>query len=503
MTTNLPISRLINVAVSLTPQGAQFPNVSTLLVLGTSTVIDTVTRMRTYATLASVAADFGTSVEEYSAASAWFGQSPQPTSLNIGRWVNSASKGQLLCGSLSTANTLITAWNSITNATFNLAVDGGGASNVASATFVGQTTLAGIAGVIQTAIQGLGGSYAAVTCVYDSVRNRFVFTSGTTGTSSAVAFLTAGTGGTDISNQLAGRSTSTGAYVAPGLASETALAATTLFDNQFPGQWYGLHIPDAIDTDHVAVGSYIEGSTTNSPHFYFVNTNEVQVLATGDTTHIGYLLQQLLLTHTAWQYSSQSNFAIDSFAARILTTNWLGQNTAISLMYKQEPGITPETLNVTQVNALESYNGNVYVSYANGTAIIETGITPSGQFVDTVIGIDWLRGYLQTNVYNVLFTSPTKVPQTDAGVTSLLAACEASCNQGVINGLGAPGVWNSGGFGQLSSGQYLDKGYYVYAPPVATQTQASRQARQSPPIQIAFKLAGAIHDVSITVNVNQ
>lgn len=503
MTQNLPVSRLVNVAVNLTPQGAQFPNISTLLVLGISTVIDTVTRMRTYGSLQAVATDFGTNAEEYAAAASWFGQSPQPTSLNIGRWVKTASAGQLLGAGLSAANSLLSAWAGISNGSFKVAVDGGSITNIPTLNFTAQVTFQGIANQIQTAMQGIGGAFAATTCIYDSVRNRFVFTSGTTGTSSTVSFLTAGTGGTDISAMLAGLSTSAGAFVAPGLAAETALAAVVLFDNQFPGQWYGLHILDALDTDHVAVSSYIEGSTSNSPHFYFINTNETQLLATGDTTHIGFLLQQLLVTHTAWQYSSQSSYAIDSFAARILITNWLGQNTAITLMYKQEPGIVPENLTVTQVNALESYSGNVYVSYANGTAIIETGITPSGQFVDTVIGIDWLRGYLQTNVYNVLLTTSTKVPQTDAGVTSLIAACEASLNQAVINGLLAPGPWNSGGFGQLAPGQYLDKGYYVFAPPIATQPLAARQVRQSPPIQIAAKLAGAIHDVSITVNVNQ
>src|SRR5579872_3472426 len=101
MTINLPVSRLVNVGVIITPQGAQGPALNTGLVLGTSKVIDTVTRMRTYATLAAVAADFGKSVEEYLAAQAWFGQSPQPTSLNIGRWAKTASNGQLIGGPLT------------------------------------------------------------------------------------------------------------------------------------------------------------------------------------------------------------------------------------------------------------------------------------------------------------------------------------------------------------------------------------------------------------------
>jgi len=86
MAQTLPVSRLISIAVSLTAAGAKAQNLSTLLILGSSTVIDVVERYRNYATLDAVAADFGTTAPEYLAAQLWFGQSPAPTSLLIGRW---------------------------------------------------------------------------------------------------------------------------------------------------------------------------------------------------------------------------------------------------------------------------------------------------------------------------------------------------------------------------------------------------------------------------------
>jgi hypothetical protein len=497
---NLPVSRLVNVGVVLSPAGAQAPQLNTGLVLGTSTVIDVVSRMRTYLTLAAVATDFGTSAQEYLAAQAWFGQTPQPTSLNIGRWAQAASAGQLFCAPLSAANSLVSAWTGITTGKIQLSVNGVGPSVTGNINFTGATTLAGIAALIQTAIQAIGGGFAAATCTYDPVFNRFIITSGTTGTSSTISFLTAPGSGTDITAMMGGLVTSSGAYVANGIAAETALAAVVIFDNLFGGQWYNLFIPSAADSDATAIAPYIDGDAT--PHFFWFNSQETAMLASGDTTHIGYLLQQLLSQHAAVQYSSQSLYAVWSMAARIATVNWSGSNTAISLMYKQEPGITPETLNGTQITALESYNVNVFVTYANGTSIIEQGICPSGQFIDTIIGIDWLRTQIQTNIYNLLFQSTTKIPQTDAGVTTLESGVTAACEQGIINGLGAPGTWNSGGFGQLVQGQFLDQGYYIYAIPVAQQSQSQRQARQSPPIQVAFKLAGAIDDVSVVVNVN-
>lgn len=74
-------------------------------------------------------------------------------------------------------------------------------------------------------------------------------------------------------------------------------------------------------------------------------------------------------------------------------------------------------------------------------------------------------------------------------------------DQAVVNGLVAPGVWNGGDIGELMAGDTLTKGYYVYAPAVASQAQADREARRAPVIQVACKLAGAVHYADVEINV--
>ena len=127
----------------------------------------------------------------------------------------------------------------------------------------------------------------------------------------------------------------------------------------------------------------------------------------------------------------------------------------------------------------------------------------SGEFIDVITGTDWLAVTLQNSFYNLLYTSRTKIPQTDAGSQLMLVTAESVLSQAVTNGLCAPGVWNSGGFGTLAQGDYLAKGFYVYIQRMALQNPVDRAARKSPLIQIAAKLAGAIHEVSIAVAVNQ
>ncbi|HGY1290366.1 TPA: DUF3383 family protein [Raoultella ornithinolytica] len=266
--------------------------------------------------------------------------------------------------------------------------------------------------------------------------------------------------------------------------------------------WYGLAIADSADlveADVITVAAAIEASSLS--RILAVTTDDVNVLVTGNTDNIGYKLKAASYSRTFWQYSSSSKYAAISAFGRAFTVNFTGNNTTITLKFKVEPGVTYETLTTAQASAIDAINGNVYVYYANDTAIIQQGVMANGDFFDERHGLDWLQNYVQTNLYNLLYTSTTKIPQTDAGVTRLMTNVEASLDQAVNNGLVAPGVWNGGPIGQIESGDTLTKGYYVYADAVANQAQSDREARKSPVIQAALKLAGAIHYGDVQINV--
>lgn len=612
---SLPITRLVNVSVNLAPNAAQIQNISTLLVLGSSNIIDMTERYRSYLTLSSVAADFGTSAAEYLAAAEWFSQAPQPTQLLIGRWAQTATAAVLKGASLSGLNAgsggVLATWTAITAGSCATVIDGVPIA-LSGLNFSAATAITGVAGIIQTALRAQATAFgmvaaASLIVVWNSAFNRFEVQSGTTGTSSTIQFMMSptasgfasfsanpanldtitlngtavtfvtgapvgnqvqiggtltitlasllaflkasvdaqlvkfdyyvtgnylyleaiatGTGGNaltvaksstaitlsgatlsgagtvDISATLGLNAATSGSYVSQGAASETALAATTAFDNQYGQTWYGLFIPGASDADHQAVASFIEGTTNK--HTYWVGTNEAGVLTSTSTTDIAYLLSIMNLNRTIVHYSSTNVNAVASLAAKSLTINYNGNNTVIDDMYKQEPGIIAETINATQVTALEAKNCNVFLQYNNNTAIIEPGNNVSGVPIDIITGTDWLALTIQTAVYNLLYLTATKIPQTDAGNHTILTTIESVLSQAVTNGLLAPGVWTTGGFGAINQGDFLPKGFYVYAPPVASQLTADRSARKSVLFQIAAKLAGAIRTVSVMINVNR
>jgi hypothetical protein len=505
MPATLSIDALIQVSVNLSPAAAQAQNTSVELILGNSAVIDTVTRIRYYTTLGAVAADFGTSAPEYLAANLWFAQTPQPTSIAIGRWAQTATNGALIAGVLEPAQLLLSYWTALTSASFAVAFDGGSVTQVvmSGTPFAAALSLNGVAAVIQAAIRTTFSNTA--TCVYNANFTRFEIYSATTGSASTVSFLTAGTTGTDISGPMEGLSSdaSSGAYVAPGLAAESAVSAATLFDNLFGQTWYALTMPTITsDTDHVAVASYIEGS--GNKHIYGVTTSEGAIINNpSDTTNVAYLLKQLKLNRTYTQYSATSPYAITSAFARILTTNYGGNNTVITLMYKQEPLISAENLNATQLATLQGFNANVFAAYNNNTAILESFVSASNLYADVLIGSDNFAIQMQTDLYNLLYLSPTKIPQTDPGTHQITAVIKKDCVQYVNNGFIAPGVWNVGGFGTLKQGDFMPTGFYIFAPSVNVQNPTDRLARKSVPIQVAIKLAGAVQTVNVAVTVNQ
>jgi hypothetical protein len=172
-------------------------------------------------------------------------------------------------------------------------------------------------------------------------------------------------------------------------------------------------------------------------------------------------------------------------------------------MYKQQPGVVAELLTETQAQVLKAKRCNVFVQYQNDTAIIQYGTMAGPAYFDEMHGLDWFVDALQNAEYNLLYQSKTKIPQTDSGQNQLVNVAAAACEEAVNNGLVAPGTWNADGFGQLSRGDYLGSGYYVYTPPVALQNQAIREQRVAPPLQIALKFAGAFQELDTIIDVNR
>ncbi|BDH44889.1 hypothetical protein TUM12370_09330 [Salmonella enterica subsp. enterica serovar Choleraesuis] len=491
MTQGLPVSGIVNVTVNMAPRATPARSFGTLLILGSSEGIDSHQRLETFSGMTELAKVFSVNAPEYQAASLYFQQSPQPRELMVGRWLKQGSAATLRGGALDDAAQMLANFTAIKDGALVITVDGS-EKTISAIDFSAETNLSGVAGRVQDALDG--------TSVYwDSEKACFVVQSVTIGASSGIGFGSAPAEGTDISALLK-LTQAAGATQVAGRDNESLVDCYNAI-SAMSSDWYGLVVADAelADEDVLAVAAAVEADGVTRCFGY--TTGDAAVL---DATHeddMASKLQALNYKRTFTQYSSSSAYAAASMFGRAFSVNFSGNNTAITLKFKQEPGISAETLSLTQAKALQAKNCNVFVNYNNDTAIIQEGVMCNGDFFDERHGLDWLQNYVQTNLFNLLYTSTTKIPQTDAGVTRLLANVEQSMDQAVSNGLVAPGVWQGGEIGQLNSGDTLTKGYYVYASPLASQAQSEREARKAPLIQVACKLAGAVHYADVEINV--
>jgi len=483
---SLSVSRLVRVTINLSPLAAARRSFGILLVVGDSNVISGAERIRSYTTLESVATDFGTSAPEYLAAALYFGQTPKPNTLSIGRWLQAATSGFINGGVLTSAEALISAWTGITTGVLSISIDGV-VQNLTSLDFSGAANLNAVAVIITAALSG-------ATCTWDG--SKFTITSSTTGVLSLVGYASTG-----IAAQMKMTSGLASAPV-PGYAAESPVVCVTALADLSPN-WYGCMFASTnrpTNDQFVAVAALIQGLSI-SRIFGVVETN-TQVLDPLVTSDLASLLSALNYTRSCVQYSANAN-AIASLFGRAFSVNFSANRSTITLMYKQEPGVVAEELTETQAQTLKDKRCNVFVEYDNDTAIIQYGVMSGDAYFDEIHGLDWFQNAVQTEVYNLLYTSKTKIPQTDAGANQIVNAVGAVCEEAINNGLVAPGVWNADGFGQLERGQYLKSGYYIYAQPISLQSQSLRDQRIAPPIQTAVKLAGAIQEVDVIVDVNR
>lgn len=491
MATALSVDRVVRVTVNLQPKAAARRNFGVLCIVGSSPVILPNERVRYYSGISGVAADFGVDAPEYKAAELFFSQTPRPYILGIGRYLKEATPAYVVGGSVADADLVASAWTGIANGSFGLVVNGAGVT-VDGLNFSGVTNLNGVASVINAAMAADG-----VTCTWEG--DHFRLASSATGAEQELGFAVSAGVGTDISARLA----LTEALALPlvaGADAETPLeCVVALADHS--GDWYGLLFTDALDdADHLAVAGYVEASAKS--RIYAATVTNSRILSSTVTDDLASRLKALSRNRTFVQYSRNA-YAAASALGRAFTVNFSANRSVITLKFKQEPGVAAEGLTETQATTLAAKNCNVFVRYDNDTAILQEGMMAGGAWFDEIHGLDWLQNAIQTECYNLLYQSKTKIPQTDAGVNQIVTAIGKVMAEAVNNGLVAPGVWNADGFGQLERGDYLPKGWYIYAQPVDDQAQPDREARKAPVIQCAVKLAGAIHSVDVQVDVNR
>lgn len=236
------------------------------------------------------------------------------------------------------------------------------------------------------------------------------------------------------------------------------------------------------------------------PTILLYQTSDSNCLSTGQS-NVLKTIQTAGYNKTCGFYSTQAQF-IAGVMGVICGLNSMQPNSMYTLAYKSVVGFNPEAISDTQLAAIKSYNGNVYCQFGRRYNFIAQGVMGSGRYVDQQYMMDAVYFLIQQNTVAGL-VSRRVVPQTESGVTDIIAFITTACETLRSIGMIAGGVWTGGNVLELSTGDALPNGYMIQAGSIAAQSAADRAARKSPTIYVALKSAGAIEHVIVQVFVNQ
>ena len=275
--------------------------------------------------------------------------------------------------------------------------------------------------------------------------------------------------------------------------------------------FYGVLIDTELGTTDASAFALLAAYCQSVNKMFFYCSSTIADLLPGSVLD---LVRQATQTNTRCFYHGnallnganvqQTQMFAAAYAGRALSTDFSGSRTASTMHLKQLVNILPDnTLNGTYLLQAQTAGVDVYVNLSGYSCLFTSG---TNWFFDEVYNDAWLEFALQTNGFNFLAGSSTKIPQTEEGMVGLKDAYRKAAVAAIVNGVAAPGSWTSPDtFGDAASlrKNIADIGYYIYSSPVADQSSANRAARKAPLIQIAIKRAGAIHSSNVLVLINE
>lgn len=288
------------------------------------------------------------------------------------------------------------------------------------------------------------------------------------------------------------------------IANKEAPIKTIQACRQEDSEWYaGIYCGDITDAQLLEVQEFVEACTPSTMFAFTTSDNKAKSADGG----IFGAIKSKGYRRIIGQYSTSHKDAICAaigWAMGAMSASTI--NSAFTLAYKREVGVQAEnymqTFTSNDLNNIKKNYGNVYVNRGNFYDVFEEGRVGDGSWFDEIIYLDKFKNDMQLGIMDLLVNA-SKVPQTEAGMGRIKTAIKEVCDDMNRIGFIKEGVWKGEELMALEYGKVLPGGYLIQSEPISEQAQAERDARNAPPIYVSLKLAGAIHHVTIQVDVNR
>lgn len=266
-----------------------------------------------------------------------------------------------------------------------------------------------------------------------------------------------------VSRVVVGRADSGDATVA---ASLSAIAAE---DNG----WYGVVVDQAMASDFDDVAAWVE----SAKKFAIFWTTDADTPDSTKSTDLASVLKAASYDRSAVIYHVQPSTGADYPDAA-----WMGEGFPYdpgtsTWAYKTLRGVTADKINGNQETALQNKNCNYY-SEVGGVNITQEGKVASGEWIDIIIGTDWIEARLREAVYGALVNN-RKIPYDDSGIAIIEGLVKSVLSQAAAAG--------------ILQGDSIE----VTVPKYKDIPQADKLARKLPDVKFTALYQGAIQRTTI------
>lgn len=490
----IPITYFVS-AQAVTPSAGLEPlKLGTILLLTDEVPANDITGSYMIARSASsVANQWGTGTETAAQATAIFSQSPNILN-NDGYLIVAPYQDIVTAGTVTTVDLSekLTALEAVTDGELTVTVDGT-AQELKEINLSSASSLEDIADLIGAKLTGATVSVS---------NNELVFTSNTTGTASSVTLSATA----DATTDLYGADYLDGAQATTAAGTETEETLTQAIQRMAGILYFnGIITTRAVEDDEYIAASAAVQAMQDRILICPASTTNALTNGTGLFTKTASNFYTRNLLYTLGDNDSEAAYNARIFAAaylsRGLATNYSGSNTAITMNLKDLVGIEADTnISETILERCATVGADCFPSVEGLAKVVSN--EQGGMYFDQVTNQIWLVTTIQREVFNVLATTRTKIPQTEAGANIIMSAIKDVCVQGVTNGYLAPGEWNSSDtFGNQEDflRNIREFGYYIWHQPVSEQSQSQREQRKCVPFMVACKESGAVHSCNIQI----
>lgn len=241
--------------------------------------------------------------------------------------------------------------------------------------------------------------------------------------------------------------------------------------------WYAILLDSSSKAETVAAAAWVEATRK----LFIYNTSDSDCANSSLSTDVMSVLKAASYSRTAGLFSGSGvlGYSASAWVGKMVTNNpgkavWFFVTLA---------GVTIDALRDGQVTNIEAKNGNVYISLA-GQGATDQGVDAEGEWLDVIIGTDWLQSSLQTRVVGAIqaaSNSGSKIPYTDKGVQIIVGLVLAQLKQA-----------SSAAYNLL-----VPDSSVVTAPATSDVDPADKQDRNLPDINFTSEYAGAIRSTKI------